>query len=211
MAPLPSRLGLACHVVKVDACLAPAKLSSHDVPWARAQLLPWRIISCREGRAYRSSLLMAAQARMALGVSRDGRGTEDIATDSQGRFYGLAVRTVPFDTSLGFSGGTMAPTEAAGGHLWTLVRALHPLVLKPGKKPASSQVVSPPHTLPPAVCPAFHQGHGLFLGIPIFPFISPSAPLAALESPPKSRLSSYPTASPWSRALLGSLPEAVVP
>lgn len=65
------------------------------------------------------------------------------------------------------------------------------------KKPTSSQVVSPPHTLPPAVCPASHQGRGLFLEIPIFPFIYPSAPLAALESPPKSRLSSYPTASPW--------------
>lgn len=168
MAPLPSRLGLACHVVKVDACLAPAKLSSHDVPWARAQLLPWRIISCREGRAYRSSLLMAAQARMALGVSRDGRGTEDIATDSQGRFYGLAVRTVPFDTSLGFSGGTMAPTEAAGGHLWTLVRALHPLVLKPGKNP------HPPRWFPhPTLCPLQSvllstKDTGCFLGFPYF-------------------------------------------
>ena len=83
-APL-SRPGCLCHVASAEACLAPAKLSSHDLPWAHSQLLPQRIVPCREGRAYRSSLRMTAQARVALGVSRDGHGMEDTGTDSRGR------------------------------------------------------------------------------------------------------------------------------
>lgn len=80
-----SRPGCLCHVASAEACLAPAKLSSHDLPWAHSQLLPQRIVPCREGRAYRSSLRMTAQARVALGVSRDGHGMEDTGTDSRGR------------------------------------------------------------------------------------------------------------------------------
>lgn len=106
------------------------------------------------------SLLMTAQARMALGVSR-----MDVARQDS------ALRHKP-----GFSWGNRG---AYRGSRWA---PLDPRVGSPAsgpearKNPASSQVVSPPHTLPPAVCPASHQGRGLFLGIPIFPFISPSAP-----------------------------------
>lgn len=135
-APL-SRPGRLCRVANAEACLAPAKLSSHDSPWACSQLLPQRIISCREGRAHKSSLRMTAQARMALGVSRDGHGMEDTGTDSQGRsmdrLSGQCPDACPSTQAWAFLGELWRLQGAAGGHLWTLMRALQHLVLKAGK------------------------------------------------------------------------------
>lgn len=109
---------------------------------------------------------------------------------------------MPFDTSLGFPGGTVAPTEAAGGHLWTLVWALQPLVLKPGKIP------HPPRWFPhPTLCPLQSvllptKDAGCFSGFPYFhsfPHRPPGSPrvtpkvsfvlisnsIALVQSPPR--------------------------
>ena len=86
---------------------------------------------------------------------------------------------MPFDTSLGFLGGAVVPTGAAGGHLWTLMRDLYPLVLKPGK------TLHPPKWFPhPKLCPLQSvllstKSAGCFLGFPYFH----SFPHRALNSP----------------------------
>lgn len=106
-----------------------------------------------------------------------------------------------FPLTQGFPRGAVAPPEAAGGHLYTLVQAPRSLVL--GSRNKEHPLKWLPHPdfahvslpyFPQRPLAVSRDSRTLILG-PIIPS------LAALESTQKSHLPSHPTISPWSRAL----------